>query len=172
MIRGVYVSVFILDLLLVFGNRLFVTGNPAGLLGQYYEVPSSGSPPVILKKDPSGAPADPCLGARTGDGPRVLLLGDSYTEGSGRAHAPAVTPPKRRVRVPELVVGLLVTVLFALGAVLWHLNATSRVAALAVSSEVQRGEVIDSGDLRVVYIASDDSIARMPIRRCCATCRL
>ena len=83
-IRGLYVSIFILDLLLVFGDRLFVTGNPAGLLGQYYEVTSPGLGPVILKKDPSGAPADPCLHSHAGDGPRVLLLGDSYTEGSGR----------------------------------------------------------------------------------------
>lgn len=87
-IRGAYVFIFILDLLLVFGDRLFVTGNPAGLLGQYYEVPSTGSAPVILKKDPSGAAADPCRGSSIdGGGPRILFLGDSYTEGSGRAGA-------------------------------------------------------------------------------------
>ena len=42
--RGVVAFACILNVLLVFGDRLFVTGNPAGLLGQYYEVPSTGSP--------------------------------------------------------------------------------------------------------------------------------
>ena len=84
--RGVVAFVCILNVLLVFGDRLFVTGNPAGLLGQYYEVPSSGRPPVILKKPFDGVARDPCfLRPDASDGPRVLFLGDSYTEGSGRA---------------------------------------------------------------------------------------
>lgn len=64
--------------------------------------------------------------------------------GNGRTAPSHVAPPKRRVRLPELAVGILVTVLFALGAVLWHLNATTKVPALAVSTEVRRGEVIES----------------------------
>lgn len=85
-IRGVFAFVLILNVLLVFGDRLFVTGDPAGLLGQYYEVPSAGQRPVILKKNFSGAPTDPCLLVpEANGGPRVLFLGDSYTEGSGRA---------------------------------------------------------------------------------------
>ena len=84
--RGALAFVFILNVLLVFGDRLFVTGNPAGLLGQYYEVPSSGHEPVILKKDVAGRVFDPCLAPiDPAGGPRVLFLGDSYTEGSGRA---------------------------------------------------------------------------------------
>jgi hypothetical protein len=63
--------------------------------------------------------------------------------------------------LPELAVGLLVTVLFALGAVLWHLNASSKVPALAVAAPIERGEVIEATDLRVVYVASDDPLARM-----------
>ena len=47
------------------------------------------------------------------------------------------------MRLPELAVGLLVTVMFALGAVLWHLNASSKVPALAVASPIERGEVIE-----------------------------
>lgn len=85
-VRGVFAFVLILNALLVFGDRLFVTGDPAGLLGQYYEVPSAGQRPVILKKSFSGTPTDPCLLAPDANGgPRVLFLGDSYTEGSGRA---------------------------------------------------------------------------------------
>ena len=84
--RGVVAFACILNVLLVFGDRLFVTGNPAGLLGQYYEVPSTGRHPVILKKSFDGIARDPCfLRPDASDGPRVLFLGDSYTEGSGRA---------------------------------------------------------------------------------------
>ncbi len=86
--RGVVAFVCILNVLLVFGDRLFVTGNPAGLLGQYYEVPASGNPPVILKKAFGGGARDECfVRPDSSDGPRVLFLGDSYTEGSGRARA-------------------------------------------------------------------------------------
>lgn len=81
--------------------------------------------------------------------------------GKGRTAPSPVAPPKRRVRLPELAVGILVTVLFALGAVLWHLNATTKVPALAVSTEVRRGEVIESSDLRVIYLASDDTVVRL-----------
>jgi len=86
-IRGLYVSVIILDVLLAFGDRFFVTGNPGRKLGQYYEVPDSGHPPVMLKKDFSGHGTPPCLAAvdSVHTGPRILFLGDSYTEGSGSA---------------------------------------------------------------------------------------
>lgn len=87
--------------------------------------------------------------------------GPPSSNGAGKVHAPAVAPPKRRVRLPELAVGLLVTVMFALGAVLWHLNATTKVPALAVAAPIERGEVIEAADLRVVYVASDDPLARM-----------
>lgn len=87
--------------------------------------------------------------------------GSPSSNGAGAVHTPAVAPPRRRVRLPELAVGLLVTVMFALGAVLWHLNASSKVPALAVSSPIERGEVIEAADLRVVYVASDDPLARM-----------
>jgi len=85
LIRGLFVFVIILDVLLMFGDRMFVTGDPAGKLGQYYELADSGDPPVILKKDMSGKPVQQCIGdaGSARDGPRVLMLGDSYTEGSG-----------------------------------------------------------------------------------------
>lgn len=72
-----------------------------------------------------------------------------------------VRPPGRRVRVPEVAVGLLVTVVFALGAVLWHLSTVEKVPALAAASAIERGEVIESGDVRVVYVSSDGSLARL-----------
>jgi hypothetical protein len=63
--------------------------------------------------------------------------------------------------MPELVVGVLVMSVFALGAVLWHLSAVDRSPALAVVGTVERGDVISSDDLRVVYVSSDDALARM-----------
>jgi hypothetical protein len=97
----------------------------------------------------------------TRTGARDRRTGTPSSNGAGKVHAPTVAPPKRRVRLPELAVGLLVTVMFALGAVLWHLNATTKVPALAVSAPIERGEVIEAADLRVVYVASDDPLARM-----------
>ncbi len=101
------------------------------------------------------------MATTTRTGARGSRSGPPSSNGAGAVHAPAVTPPKRRVRLPELAVGLLVTVMFALGAVLWHLNASTKVPALAVAAPVERGEVIEASDLRVVYVASDDPLARM-----------
>lgn len=56
---------------------------------------------------------------------------------------------------------MLVTVVFALGAVLWHLSAVEKVPALAAASQIKRGEVIDASDVRVVYVSSDDPLARL-----------
>lgn len=82
---------------------------------------------------------------------------------NGRAAAPVadVRPPGRRVRVPELVIGVLVTALFALGAVLWHLSSIEKVPAIAASTSIARGDLIESGDIRVVYVSSDASVARL-----------
>ncbi len=100
--RGVFAFVAILNVLLVFGDRFFVTGNPAGLLGQYYEVPSSGHEPVILKKSFGGAPRHSCFEPPDPDDRlRLLFLGDSYTEGSGRAREcnyPSVVEARLRER--------------------------------------------------------------------------
>ncbi|HSK22373.1 MAG TPA: SAF domain-containing protein [Egicoccus sp.] len=78
-----------------------------------------------------------------------------------RRIATAVAPPGRRVRTPELAVGVLVTVVFALGAVLWHLRAVDSSPALAVTGAVERGATIGADDVRVVYVSSDDGVARL-----------
>lgn len=72
-----------------------------------------------------------------------------------------VRPPGRRVRLPELVVGVLVTVLFALGAALWHLSSVEKVPALVAAAPIERGELIDAGDVRVAYLSSDSTLARL-----------
>lgn len=70
-------------------------------------------------------------------------------------------PAGRRTRLPELVVGAALMIAFALAAVLWHMSSTDKEPALALATAVQRGEVLEARDLRVVYVASDDRIARL-----------
>lgn len=70
-------------------------------------------------------------------------------------------PARRRVRLPEMAVGLIVVLGFALAAVLWQLNAVQKDPVLALANDVSRGEVIEADDVRVVYVASDDPIAHL-----------
>lgn len=84
------------------------------------------------------------------------------TNGAGTIGArPVLEPPRRRVRPPEVLVGVGFAVAFALASVLWHLSTTERQAVLALARPVARGEVVKAGDLRVVYLASDDAIAHL-----------
>ncbi|MBW3630839.1 MAG: neutral zinc metallopeptidase, partial [Gemmatimonadetes bacterium] len=71
----------------------------------------------------------------SGDGARV------------RTDAPSLEPTPRRARLPEMAIGVVLMVGFSLAAVLWHMNATDKVPALALASNVARGEVIEPGDL-------------------------
>lgn len=50
---------------------------------------------------------------------------------------------------------------FALAAVLWHMSSTDKQPALALARDIGRGETIEAGDLRVIYMASDDRIAHL-----------
>jgi hypothetical protein len=63
--------------------------------------------------------------------------------------------------MPELVVGVLVMTVFALGAVLWHLSAVDKSPALAVVGNVERGQTLSATDVRVVYVSSDGALARL-----------
>lgn len=70
-------------------------------------------------------------------------------------------PGARRVRVSELLLGAALAVGCALVAVLWHANATQREPALALATDVARGDVIESSDIRVVYIGSDEQLVTL-----------
>mgnify|MGYP000179710324 CR=1 FL=1 len=70
-------------------------------------------------------------------------------------------PAGRRVRVSELLVGAALAVGCALVAVLWHASATERTPVLAVATDVARGDVIAPGDIRVVYVSSDEPIVTL-----------
>jgi hypothetical protein len=87
--------------------------------------------------------------------------GSAQAIGRRGARDPAVAPPTRRVRVPELAAGVLLMVLFGLGAMLWYLSSVDRVPALAVAVPVERGAVIDAGDLQVVHVSGGDGLARI-----------
>jgi len=81
--------------------------------------------------------------------------------GNGRGQFNLQPPPGRRARLPEFVVGAALFVGFALAAVLWHMSTTDKAPALALAAPVSQGEVVEASDLRVVYVASDDPIARL-----------
>ena len=81
---------------------------------------------------------------------------------STRSEGSTLEPPRRRVRLPETAVGLLVMIGFALAAVLWHTSTTRRDPALALATDVRRGDVLEASDLTVVYLSSDDLIAHVP----------
>lgn len=70
-------------------------------------------------------------------------------------------PTARRVKVPELILGLGLTVGFALAALVWHANSTQRDPALALAAGVDRGDMITAEDLEVVYLGTDDRVARL-----------
>ena len=70
-------------------------------------------------------------------------------------------PPRRQARLPEMALGLALMVGFALAAVLWHASSTQREPVLALARAVDRGEVIEASDLRIVYIDSDDPVAHL-----------
>lgn len=87
-ISGVIVFVVVLELLVKVGDVEFMSRRPdAPLGGPYYEMKSNRGTPVIFRKHNGPSP----FGFRTekaytidSDAYRVLFLGDSFTEGSGR----------------------------------------------------------------------------------------
>ncbi len=80
-----------------------------------------------------------------------MQVKDNGSAPSGRVRDLSLEPPgaRRRVRVPELLVGAALTVGFALAAVLWQANSTQREAVLALAADVDRGDIITAEDLHV-----------------------
>ncbi len=91
----------------------------------------------------------------------ATMIDTRHRPGNGAQQLRLEPPPGRRARLPELAVGAALMVGFALAAVLWHMSATNKEPALALAAPVSRGEVVEAADLRVVYVASDDPIARL-----------
>mgnify|MGYP000981135799 CR=1 FL=1 len=64
-----------------------------------------------------------------------------------------------RRRLPEIAAGVLVILVFALGALWWQASTTQRTEVLAVRVPVERGHVMTVDDLQLVGIDSDDNLA-------------
>ena len=71
-------------------------------------------------------------------------------------------PPRRRVQVPQLLIAVFLVAVCALAGVVLFSRAAARDPILALANPVQRGQVIASGDLMVVYVATDDPITSLP----------
>lgn len=84
-------------------------------------------------------------GGTTGSRPRVQDL--------------SVEPRRRGWLSSELAIGVAVVGIFAIAGVLWHLSSLDRVAAVALTSPVARGEAIDTADLETVYVGDGGSLA-------------
>jgi hypothetical protein len=74
-------------------------------------------------------------------------------------------PAVRRVRVPQLALGVLLTGLAALGFVLFNAASAQRTPVVALATDVQRGQVLEVEDLQVVHVGTDDVLALTPADR-------
>jgi hypothetical protein len=71
-------------------------------------------------------------------------------------------PARRRVRLPQLALGLLLAGGAALGFVLFHATAVQRTPVLALATDVARGQMIVLEDLQVVQVGIDQPTAVTP----------
>ena len=74
-------------------------------------------------------------------------------------------PAGRRVRVPQLALGLVLVAGAALAFVLVNAASVERQAVLALAEDVARGQVIEREDLQVVHVGSDDAVAVTPLEQ-------
>ena len=74
-------------------------------------------------------------------------------------------PAVRRIRVPQLALGVLLSGLAALAFVLFNAASVQRTPVLALATDVQRGQVLEVEDLQVVHVGSDDVLALTPADR-------
>ena len=71
----------------------------------------------------------------------------------------------RRMRIPQLVVGVLLTAGAALGFVLFNAASVQRTPVLALAGDVGRGHILAVDDLQVVHVGTDDVLALTPADR-------
>ena len=70
-------------------------------------------------------------------------------------------PPRRKVQVPQLVIAVFLVAVSALAAVVLFSQVAARDPILALANPVERGQIIASDDLMVVYVATDDPITSL-----------
>jgi hypothetical protein len=66
------------------------------------------------------------------------------------------------VQVPQLLVAVLLVALSALAALVLFSQASARDAVLALANPVERGQVVATEDLSIVYVGTDDPVATVP----------
>jgi len=70
--------------------------------------------------------------------------------------------PRHKVQIPQLMVAIFLVAVSALVAVVLFSRAAARDPILALANPVERGQVVASDDLMVIYVATDDPIASLP----------
>jgi Flp pilus assembly protein CpaB len=70
--------------------------------------------------------------------------------------------PRRKVEIPQLLIAVFLVAVSALVAVVLFSQAAAREPVLALAQPVERGQTVTSGDLMVVYVATDDPISSLP----------
>ena len=65
---------------------------------------------------------------------------------------------RRRTRIPELALGVLLVAGCALAAVAWQTLSDPSRSALAVRNDIARGDIITATDLQAVEVATDDGV--------------
>ncbi len=84
---------------------------------------------------------------------------------STNGHGPAPTldlaaaPAARRRRIPEIAAGLLVIAVCAIAALWWQSSSTETESVLALRHPIERGQVLEVGDLQVVGIDTDAEVS-------------
>lgn len=84
---------------------------------------------------------------------------------NGALTAPAVdlaSPPRRRVRLPELGIGILLVVGCALAGALFYLQADRKEPVAVLAVNVAAGDEIRRSDLRVAYVSADGPLETVP----------
>lgn len=96
---------------------------------------------------------------RESRGVETLKPSPDAAAGDGARQRFRLQPAGRRIQVPQLVVAVFLVALSALAAVVVFSQASAREPVLALANPVERGQVLEGEDLRVVYVASDDPVA-------------
>ncbi len=88
----------------------------------------------------------------------ATLIDRPETAGEGEPDFDLRPPPGARSKIPELAVGVLVVVVFALVGLWLVTAATDGDAVLALRNPIARGEVVALEDLQVVNVSSDEAV--------------
>lgn len=72
-----------------------------------------------------------------------------------------IESPGRRIRMPQLLVGVLVIAVAGLAMLVVYSRASARTPVLALTATMERGQVASADHFQVVYLAADEPVAHM-----------